>query len=65
MAQLADPLMGAVVDKEGPTKQLARQDQVLISEAMENEIDKITEGVIPEFRESFVKWGGRSGVFGK
>ena len=46
MAQLADPLIGAVVD-EG----------LLISEAVENEIDKITEGVIPEFRDSFVQWG--------
>ena len=30
---------------------------LLISEAVENEIDKITEGVIPEFRDSLVKWG--------
>ena len=57
MAQLADPLMGAVVDEGGPTKQLTKQHQVLISEAVKNEIDKITEGTIPEFRNSFVKWG--------
>ena len=25
--------------------------------AVKNEIDKITEGAIPEFRDSFVKWG--------
>ena len=36
---------------------LTKQHQVLISEAVENEIDKIAEGVIPEFRFSFVKWG--------
>ena len=30
---------------------------MLISEAVENEIDKIREGAIPEFRDSFVKWG--------
>ena len=57
MAQLADPLMGAVVDEEGPTK-------VLISEAVEDEIDKIAEGAIPEFRDSFVKWGA-GGMCGK
>ena len=57
MAQLADPLMGAVMDEGGPTKQLTKQQQVLISEAVDNEINKITEGVIPEFRDSFVKWG--------
>ena len=46
MAQLANPLMEAVVDEVGATKQLTKQPQVLISEAVENEIDKITEGVI-------------------
>ena len=54
MAELADPLMGAVVDEGGPTKQLTKQHQVLISESVENENDKITEGAIPEFRDSFV-----------
>ena len=37
-------------------KQLSKQHQLLISEAVENEIEKITEGIIPEFRDSFVKW---------
>ena len=57
MAQLADPLMGVVVDEGSSTKQLTKQHQVLSSEAVENEIDKITEGVISEFRDSFVMWG--------
>ena len=46
-----------MVDEGSPTKQLTKQDQVLISEAVENEIDKITEGFIPEFCDSFLRWG--------
>ena len=57
MVQLADPLMVTVVDDGSLTKQLTKQHQVLISEAVENEIDKIAEGVISEFRDSFVRWG--------
>ena len=53
MAQLADPLMGALVNEGSLTK----HHQVLISVAVENEIGKITEGVILEFRNSFVRWG--------
>ena len=49
--------MGALVDEGSHTKQLTTQRQVLISETVENEIDKVTEGVIPEFFDSFVKWG--------
>ena len=30
---------------------------MLISEAVKNEIDKISEGAIPEFRYSFMRWG--------
>ena len=41
----------------GFTKQLTKQHQVLISEAVENESDKIAEGVIPAFSHSFVRWG--------
>ena len=49
--------MGAVVNKGGPTKQLTKQRQVLISKAVKNKIDKFAEGAIPGFRDSFVKWG--------
>ena len=44
------------MDDGNPTKQLTKQHQVLIV-PVENEIDKITEGSIPEFRDSFVRWG--------
>ena len=64
MAELADPLMGAMVDEESPTKQFSKQHQVWISESEENEIDKITKGVIPEFRE-LCEVGCRCGVRGK
>ena len=57
MVQLSDPLMGAAVDEESPRKQLTKQHQVLISESVENEIDKITEGIITEFHDSFVRGG--------
>ena len=49
--------MGIVVDYGNPTKQLTKQHQVLISEAVENEIDKIVEGANPEFRDCFLRWG--------
>ena len=65
MAQLANPVMGAVVDDGSSTKQRTKQHQVLISEAVENEIEKITEGVIPEFSDSFVRGGGRCGGRGE
>ena len=38
--------MGAEIGDDNPTKQLAKQHQVKISEAVENQIDKITEGAI-------------------
>ena len=44
VAQPVDPLMGTVVGDGNPTEQLTKQHQVLISEAVKNEIDKISEG---------------------
>ena len=49
--------MKAVMDDGDPTKHLTKQHPVIISDPVENEIDKITEGEIPEFRDSFVRWG--------
>ena len=51
VVQLMDPLMGAVVVNGNPTEQLTKQHQVLISENVKKEIDKI----IPEFRDSFMR----------
>ena len=60
VAQLVYPLMEAVVDNANPTKQHTKQYQVLISESVENEIDKIAGGAMPEFRDSFERWGAVS-----
>ena len=46
-----------MVDEGIPRKQLTKQHQVLINVAVENEIVKITEVVLPEFHDSFVTWG--------
>ena len=43
VAQLVNSLMGAVGDDGNRKKQLTKQLQVLISEALDNEMDKIAK----------------------